>query len=73
MLRVKIVCTIGPACHDPEILEQLIDSGMNVARLNMSHGSHEYHAQNIQRIREISQRRNKPIAVLGDQMGHNLD
>jgi pyruvate kinase len=72
MLRVKIVCTIGPACHDPEILEQLIDSGMNVARLNMSHGSHEYHAQNIQRIREISQRRNKPIAILGDLQGPKL-
>ena len=72
MLRVKIVCTIGPACHDPEILEQLIDSGMNVARLNMSHGSHEYHAQNIQRIRDISQRRNKPIAILGDLQGPKL-
>ena len=72
MLRVKIVCTIGPKCDVPEILEQLIDSGMNVARLNMSHGSHEYHAQNIQRIREISQRRNKPIAILGDLQGPKL-
>jgi len=72
MLRVKIVCTIGPACHDPEILEQLITSGMNVARLNMSHGSHEYHAQNIQRIREISQKCNKPIAILGDLQGPKL-
>ncbi|MBX3052947.1 MAG: pyruvate kinase [Caldilineaceae bacterium] len=69
---MKIVCTIGPACHDPEILEQLIDSGMNVARLNMSHGSHEYHAQNIQRIRELSQKRNKPIAILGDLQGPKL-
>lgn len=72
MLRVKIVCTIGPACHDPEILEQLIDSGMNVARLNMSHGSHEYHAQNIQRIRELSLKRNKPVAILGDLQGPKL-
>jgi len=72
MLRVKIVCTIGPACHDPDILEQLIDSGMNVARLNMSHGTHEYHAQNIQRIRELSQKRNKPIAILGDLQGPKL-
>lgn len=72
MLRVKIVCTIGPACDDPEILEQLIDSGMNVARLNMSHGSHAYHAQNIQRIRDIAQKRNKPVAILGDLQGPKL-
>lgn len=72
MLRVKIVCTIGPACDDPNILEQLIDSGMNVARLNMSHGSHQYHAQNIARIRELSQKRNKPVAILGDLQGPKL-
>lgn len=72
MLRVKIVCTIGPACDDPNILEQLIDSGMNVARLNMSHGSHQYHARNIAQIRELSQKRNKPVAILGDLQGPKL-
>lgn len=72
MLRVKIVCTIGPACDDPNILEQLIAVGMNVARLNMSHGSYEYHARNIQQIRELSQKRNKPVAILGDLQGPKL-
>jgi pyruvate kinase len=72
MLRVKIVCTIGPKSHDPEILERLIRAGMNVARLNMSHGTHEYHRATIERIRTISERLQKPVAILADLQGPKL-
>ncbi len=72
MLRVKIVCTIGPSSTDPEILAQLIDAGMNVARINMSHGDHDFHARNIHTIREIAQERNRPVAILVDLQGPKL-
>lgn len=72
MLRVKIVCTIGPASAEPSVLARLMQAGMNVARLNFSHGTHEYHAENIRRIRTISQELNKPVAILGDLQGPKL-
>ena len=72
MLRVKIVCTIGPASTDAEILARMIDAGMNVARINMSHGDHEFHARNIHTIREIAQARNRPVAILVDLQGPKL-
>lgn len=72
MLRVKIVCTIGPASREPGVLTQLIQAGMNVARINMSHGTHEYHEETIQRVRSISQELNKPIAILADLQGPKL-
>ena len=72
MLRVKVVCTIGPASTDPDILAQMIDAGMNVARINMSHGDHEFHARNIHTIREIAQERNRPVAILVDLQGPKL-
>ena len=49
--KTKIVCTMGPAVEDEEVLRQLILHGMNVARFNFSHGSHEYHRKNIERVR----------------------
>ena len=72
MLRVKIVCTIGPASRDTAILTKLIAAGMNVARLNMSHGTHEYHSETIDRVRAISEQLQKPIAILADLQGPKL-
>ena len=72
MLRVKIVCTIGPASRDLPVLRRIVSAGMNVARLNMSHGTHEYHAETIERIRIISEELQKPIAILADLQGPKL-
>ncbi|MFN2633601.1 MAG: pyruvate kinase [Thermoanaerobaculia bacterium] len=72
MRRAKIVCTIGPASETPELLDRLIASGMNVARLNFSHGSHEEHARNIGLIRSIAERRGRAVAVLQDLAGIKL-
>ena len=55
MRKTKIVCTIGPASESEEMLEKLIKAGMNVARLNFSHGDHAEHKARIDRIREVSQ------------------
>lgn len=72
MLRVKILCTIGPSSRDIPVLRQLIQSGMNVARLNMSHGTHEYHSETIDRIRMLSEELGTPIAILADLQGPKL-
>lgn len=72
MLRVKIVCTIGPASWSREILSQLLNQGMNVARINMSHGTHEDHRRTIALIRELSEQLNKPVAILADLQGPKL-
>jgi pyruvate kinase len=72
MLRVKILCTIGPASHDIATLTKIVQAGMNVARLNFSHGTHEYHAETIARVRAISEQLQKPIAILADLQGPKL-
>ncbi len=72
MRRTKIVCTIGPASEAPETLERLVDAGMDVARLNFSHGTHDWHARVLRTIREISQRRGRPVAILQDLSGIKL-
>lgn len=68
----KIVCTIGPASHDEDTIRQLIRSGLDVARLNFSHGSHEEHAQIYQRLRNISSELNKSVAILQDLQGPKI-
>lgn len=70
--HTKIVCTIGPSSSSPEMIEKLINAGMNVARLNFSHGTHEGHAQQLQIIREVSQRMNANVAVLMDLQGPKI-
>ena len=70
--RTKIMCTIGPACSEPEVLAQLIKAGMDVARLNFSHGDHQAHHDSIQKIRSLAQQVNKPVAVLADLQGPKL-
>lgn len=72
MQRTKIVCTIGPATQSPEMLARLIQAGMDVARVNMSHGAHEVHAQNIKNIRIASQQAGKAVAILVDLQGPKL-
>ena len=67
--RTKIVCTIGPATSSAAVIEQLIRAGMDVARLNLSHGTHREHARHIQTIRKLSQRLAIPVAILMDLPG----
>lgn len=72
MRKTKIVCTIGPASESEEMLEELIKAGMNVARLNFSHGDHAEHKARIDRIREVSQRLGKTVAILLDTKGPEI-
>ena len=72
MQRTKIVCTIGPASRDPDTLTALIRAGMDVARLNMSHGDRDFHRENIRRIRQLAQELDKPVAILADLQGPKL-
>ncbi|MGB7844805.1 MAG: pyruvate kinase [Candidatus Acidiferrum sp.] len=68
----KIVCTIGPATRSPRMIHKLIQAGMDVARLNFSHGNHEAHAQSIALLREASVAHKKPIAILADLQGPKI-
>jgi len=70
--HAKIVCTIGPASRDIEVMRKLLDGGMDVARINMAHGSHEDHAATIANIRQLESESGKPIAVLMDLAGPKL-
>ncbi len=72
MRKTKIVCTIGPASRSYEVIEKLIKMGMNVARLNFSHGSYEEHLQVIENIRQASLKIGQPIAILQDLGGPKI-
>ncbi len=71
-LFTKIVCTIGPTSREPETLASLMRAGMDVARLNFSHGDPATHLENIQRIRTVAEQVGKPVAILGDLQGPKL-
>ena len=67
--RAKLVCTLGPACDSPEGLRSLIDAGMDVARFNFSHGTHEEHGARLIRLREACAEKKKAVAALQDLCG----
>jgi pyruvate kinase len=70
--RAKIVCTVGPATDSPGAVRELVDAGMDVARLNFSHGSHEEHARRAEWIRAASHDADKPVAILQDLCGPKI-
>ncbi len=72
MQRTKVVCTIGPASQSREMLVRLIRAGMDVARINMSHGAQELHAENIRNIRAVANSEGKAVAILADLQGPKL-
>jgi pyruvate kinase len=72
MRRTKIVATIGPASRDPEVLVRMVEAGMDVARLNFSHGSAEEHAETARLVREAAGRAGRQVAILQDLPGPKL-
>jgi len=72
MRRTKIVATIGPASRDPEVLVQMVDAGMDVARLNFSHGTADEHAETADRVRAAANRAGRQVAILQDLPGPKL-
>ena len=70
--KTKIICTMGPACDKEETLKALIQNGMNVARFNFSHGTYEWHAQAMNRVRRISDELDIPVAILLDTKGPEI-
>ncbi|HVZ49003.1 MAG TPA: pyruvate kinase [Gemmatimonadaceae bacterium] len=70
--RTKIVCTLGPASSDPATIRALVDAGMNVARINFSHGTHAQHDAVIATVRAIAQEAGKPVAILADLQGPRI-
>ncbi|MBQ8911560.1 MAG: pyruvate kinase [Clostridia bacterium] len=69
MRKTKIICTVGPACSDEETLTAMALAGMNVARLNFSHGSHEEHKKRIDLLKKVRAKLNLPIAIMLDTKG----
>ena len=72
MRKTKMICTIGPASESPEILQQIIEAGMNVSRHNFSHGDHAEHAGRINLVKELAKKNNKQIAVMLDTKGPEI-
>ena len=72
MLRIKVVCTLGPASSDRETILALVQRGMNLARVNMSHGSREDHARTIEHVRAAAREAGKPVAILVDLQGPKI-
>ena len=70
--RTKIVCTIGPAPETPAMMTKLVRAGMNVARLNFSHGTHEQHAMLIKNLRTVAKKTGEPITILQDLQGPKI-
>ena len=69
MRKTKVICTIGPASEHEEVLTRMLEAGMNVARLNFSHGTHEEHQKKIDLIKRVREKMNLPIAIMLDTKG----
>ena len=72
MIKTKIICTIGPSVNRIDKLIELIKAGMNVARLNFSHGTHEEHLKTIQLLKEARQQLKVPLAIMLDTKGPEI-
>ena len=72
MRKTKIICTLGPATDNPDVLRQLMLSGMNVARINMSHQSHKDHKARIDMVKALREELRLPIAILIDTKGPEI-
>ena len=72
MRKTKIVCTIGPASESEEMLEKIMKAGMNVARINFSHGGYEENREKIARIKAVRDRLNLPVALMLDTKGPEI-
>jgi len=70
--RAKIICTIGPACNTEAVMRDLLRLGMDIARLNFSHGTHEDHAHNIHRLRHAADREGRTVCILQDLQGPKI-
>ncbi|MDD7675689.1 MAG: pyruvate kinase, partial [Eubacteriales bacterium] len=69
MKKTKIICTIGPACEDEKVLEGMMRAGMNVARFNFSHGTHEEHKRKMDTVKRVRDRLGLPVAIMLDTKG----
>ena len=72
MMKTKVVATMGPASSTPETVTALVRAGMDIARINMSHGSHEHHRRGVRLVREASRKVGRPVAILADLQGPKL-
>ena len=72
MRRTKIVCTLGPATDNYATIKKLIKAGMNVARLNMSHGTHDEHAARIEMVKRAREELSTPVAIMADTKGPEI-
>ena len=70
--RTKIVCTLGPSTASRDALSSLMEAGLNVARLNFSHGTHEQHARTVDLVRSTAAHLGRPVAILGDLQGPRI-
>ncbi len=72
MMRTKVVATMGPAASTPEVVTDLVRAGMDIARINMSHGNHEHHRRGMRLVREASLKTGRPVAIMVDLQGPKL-
>lgn len=72
MLKTKIVCTLGPATDSEKMIEKMVLAGMNVARINFSHGTHEEHKKTIDKIKAVRERTGRPVAIMLDTKGPEI-